>query len=338
MKTRRPAPDSRAPTGPEDVASDALALRDSATPADTSPPATRLEVVAAFAAVYLIWGSTYLAIRFAIETMPPFLMAGARFLTAGAILYAARRAVGAPKPDARQWAAAAVIGGLLLFGGNGGVVWAEQLVPSGIAALIVAIVPLWMVVLDWARRGGARPSGRVLIGVAIGLAGVALLVGPDAFNSGDAAGAIHPVGAIVLVLASLSWAVGSLYSRGAPVPEGAPLLATAMQMLCGGALLILAGIVTGEPGAVDVAGISAKSALALLYLIVFGSLIGYTAYVWLLRVQPAARVATYAYVNPVVAVFLGWAFADEPISARIVVAAAIIIGSVALITVSRRRS
>lgn len=294
------------------------------------------KVVAAFAAVYLIWGSTYLAILYAIQTLPPFLMAGVRFIVAGAVLFAWAWLRGARGATLVHWKSAAVVGGLLLLGGNGGVVWAEQRVASGLAALLVATVPLWMVLLEWLRRGGVRPDGRTITGVALGLAGLALLVGPNAFLGG---GRVDLLGAGVLVLASLSWAVGSLYARRAPLP-GSPLLATAMEMLAGGALLVVLGLATGEAGVVDPAAVSLRSWLALLYLIVFGSLVGFTAYIWLLGVSTPARVSTYAYVNPVVAVLLGWALASEPLTPRMVVAAAIIVCAVAAITTgqaTRRR-
>jgi drug/metabolite transporter (DMT)-like permease len=293
---------------------------------------SRAKVGTAFAAVYLIWGSTYLAIRFAIETIPPFLMAGARFLIAGALLFVWVRSRGAPKPTRSQWIAALVVGGLLLAGGNGGVVWAEQRVPSGITALLVATVPLWMVLLDWLRPGGARPGPGVVGGIVLGLGGIALLIQPGSFMAGSA---VDPIGAAVLGLAALSWAVGSLYSRHAKLPS-MPLLATSMEMLAGGALLVVMGLATGEASDVVPSAISGRSATALLYLVIFGSLVGFTAYVWLLRVASPARVSTYAYVNPVVAVILGWAFASEPLTARTLVAAAIIVGAVALITIGRR--
>lgn len=295
----------------------------------SAPPRGR--VAAAFAAIYLVWGSTYLAILFAIETLPPFLMAGARFLIAGALLYLWERSRGAPAPAPVHWRAAAVVGGLLLLGGNGGVVWAELHVPTGIAALLVATVPLWMVLLDWARPAGRRPSLTVGTGVLVGLGGIVLLVGPGALADGAS---VHPGGAAVLVLASLSWAIGSLYSRGAPRP-GSPFLATAMQMLAGGSLLLAFGAVVGEPSRLDLAGVSTRSWLAWLYLIAFGSLIGYTSYIWLLKATTPARVSTYAYVNPVVAVALGWAFAGERLAPRTFLAAAIIIAAVALITLGR---
>lgn len=294
----------------------------------TTPPRSR--VLLAFAAVYVIWGSTYLAIRFAIETIPPFLMAGVRFLIAGGLMYAvARRTQG--RPTAAQWRAAVVVGALLLLGGNGGVVWAELRVPSGIAALLVALVPCWMVLLDWAAPGGRRPSPAVLMGVLLGLAGLFWLVGPDAILGGDR---VDPLGAAVLALASLSWAAGSIYSRHAPAPS--PVLAIGMQMLAGGAALVILAAATGEFGAFDASAVSARSVAALGYLIVFGALIGFSAYMWLLRVSTPAKVSTYAYVNPIVAVLLGWALAGEALNARIGVAALVIVMGVALITLARR--
>ena len=295
----------------------------------TDQRASKLQIALALGAVYVVWGSTYLAIRFAIETLPPFLMAGVRFVIAGALLYAWSRARGAERPGRLQWRAAAIVGGCLLLGGNGGVVWAEQRVDSGIAALIVTTVPLWLVLLDWLRPGGRRPGWRVALGLVIGFAGVTLLVRP-----GSGGGAVDPVGAGVLVLASLSWAWGSLASRRLPLPAS-PILATGMEMLAGGGLLLAAGLVTGEAGRFDPAGVSTTSLAALGYLIVFGSFVGFTAYVWLLRVVSPAIVGTYAYVNPVVAVLLGWAFAGEPLTATTLIAAAVIIGGVAVITTQR---
>ena len=296
-----------------------------------SPP-SRAKVIAAFAAVYVIWGSTYLAILFAIETMPPFAMAGVRFAIAGGLLYGWARLNGSPPPGGRHWRSALIVGGALLLGGNGAVTWAEQFVPSGITSLLVATVPVWMVLLEWARRDSPRPGGIVAIGLLLGLAGMALLVGPGAFGGAQR---VSLVGAMVLTGGSISWAAGSIYQRHAVLPAGSPLLATGMQMLAGGALLLVAATVTGEWGDVDPSGISLRSALALLYLIVFGALIGFSAYLWLLRVSTPAKVSTYAYVNPVVAVFLGWAFAGERLEPRTILAAAVIVAAVALITAGR---
>ena len=288
--------------------------------------ASRGKLIAAFAAVYIIWGSTYLAIRFALETLPPFLMAGARFMTAGAIVYGFLIARGARHPTRRNWRDGAIIGAFLLLGGNGGVVWAEQYVVSGIAALLVATLPIWMLLFDWMHGSGGKPTGRTVLGIALGLIGVAVLVGPQELG----VGAVPLVPALVLVGASISWAWGSIYSRGAAKPSS-PMMTTAVQMLSGGALLLVAGTVAGEWGGLDLAGASAKSILALLYLLIFGSIIGYSAYIWLLHHAQPTHVATYAYVNPVVAVFLGWLLADEPLTARVLLAAAVIIAGVAVI-------
>jgi drug/metabolite transporter (DMT)-like permease len=288
------------------------------------PPQGKL--ITAFAAVYLIWGSTYLAIRFAIETIPPHLMAAARFLVAGAILYAWSLWRGAPAPTLRNWRASAIVGGFLLLGGNGAVVWAETRVPSGLTALLVAMVPIWMLVLEMhPRLGGKRPRAAVVAGLVLGLAGLALLVAP-----GKLAGRVDPIGAGVLVLGCLSWAFGSLQSRVADLPKSG-LLAAAMEMLCGGALLLLFGLATGQAGQLSLAAISARSLVSLVYLIFFGSLIGFTAYIWLLGATTPARVSTYAYVNPVVAVLLGWGFANEPMTLRTMLAAAVIVGGVVVI-------
>ncbi len=293
----------------------------------------RARLLMAFAAVYIVWGSTYLAIRFAVETLPPLLMAGARFLIAGTILLAyARVRERTAGPTRADWKTGLVSGALLLLGGNGAVVWAELRVPSGIAALLVAVVPLWMVLLEWLRPGGRRPAGAVFAGVALGLLGLLLLVGPDALLRGD--GDISMVGAGVLMIGAFSWAVGSLYTKRAPKPSSANH-GSGTQMLAGGAWLFAAGVVTGELGQLGSLHVSARSLLGFAYLVTFGSLIGFTAYVYLLAHTTAAKAATYAYVNPVVAVVLGWAFAGEPITPRTLLAAAVILGGVAIITVAR---
>jgi drug/metabolite transporter (DMT)-like permease len=290
-------------------------------------PAT-WKIVAAFAAVYLIWGSTYLAIRFMVEALPPFVMAGLRFLIAGGLLYAWARFQGAARPSAVHWRTTLIIGGLLLLGGNGGVVWAEKHVPSGLTALIVATVSLWIVLIDWQRQGGVRPTGRVVLGVFLGLLGVGILVGPSQFAGAQR---IDPVGAGVLVLAALSWAIGSVYSRHVRIPESS-LLTTAMEMLGGGVCLMVFGTIVGDWSALSLSAVTPKSIMSLAYLIVFGSLIGFTAYMWLLKVTTPARAATYAYVNPIVAVILGWLLADEAMSARTIIAAAVIVTGVVFIT------
>ncbi len=285
-------------------------------------PGFRWRLVLAFAAIYVGWGSTYLAIRFGVETIPPFFLAGVRFLLAGSTLYLWSARAGAASPTARQWRDAAIVGGLMLLGGNGLVSWAETSVPSGIAALIIAVVPLFVAVFQWKRPTLATASG-----IALGFAGIAILVGAGAV--GDA-GRVRPLGALALVAASASWAAGSLYSRRADRPASS-LRSAAIQMLAGGTLLIAAGTAGGQWRGFHPADVSAKSLASLLYLVVVGSIAGYTAYLWLLQVTTPDRAATYAYANPVIAVVLGWALAGEPLTWRVAAAGAVIIAAVALI-------
>ena len=290
---------------------------------------SRVLIVLAFAAVYLIWGSTYLAIRYAIETLPPFLMAGSRFFTAGLILFVWAVGKGeSVRASVSQWPRAFLIGALLLLCGNGGVTWAEKYIASGLAALLIASEPLWVVMLNWAitRR---RPNTKVLFGVCIGLAGVALLIG-NGLKQVDAS-SMSLIGAGVVLLSSLAWAVGSVYVNRRPI-QASTSMASAMQMLAGGSLLLLLALMAGDFQRLNLANASWRSIVSFVYLTFFGSLVAFTAYSWLLRSVTTARAATYAYVNPVVAVLLGWLFASEPLTSRIVVAAAIIVGSVALIT------
>ena len=292
---------------------------------------SRAKIAAAFAAIYIIWGSTFLGIRYAIETMPPLLMAGTRFVIAGTILYAWAAVREGAHPTRRQWLNTAIVGALLLTVGNGAVSWAEQYVPSGLAALVVAITPLWMVIFESLRAGGDRPNKRILGGIALGFAGLILLIGPGDILGGAA---VDPRSAAVLLAGTLAWAGGSIYSRSVALPRSARL-STAMQMLAAGVLLLIAGAIRGEASEVSVEAMSLKSVLAVGYLIVFGSIIGFTAYSWLLTVSSAARVSTYAYVNPVVALLLGWALADEPLGPRTIVAAGVVLAGVALITLAR---
>ena len=293
--------------------------------------ASRAQIIAAFASIYLVWGSTYLAIRYAIETIPPFTMGGARFLVSGVMLYAWARYRGAPRPTRLNWRNAAIAGAFLLLGGNGAVVWAEQYVPSGLTALLVSILPFWLVIIEWVRPPRRRPSGLVLVGLVLGFVGIIVLIGPGNLGGN---GDIPLLGAFVLILGSLSWAIGSFWSRDAKLPESG-LLTTGMEMLAGGSLLLLVGVVSGELTDFDIQRVSRDSAIGLLYLITFGSLIGFTSYIWLLDKVSPAILGTYAYVNPIVAVLLGWAIAGETLSIRTGVAAAIVICAVALITSAR---
>lgn len=294
------------------------------------PAPSRALVLAAFAAVYLIWGSTYLFIRFAVQELPPFTVGGVRFLLAGSILLAWARLSGQPFPTRREAASAAIGGLFLLLGGNGAVVWASQRVPSGMAALIVATLPVWMVLIEWLRPGGRRPRTGVFLGIALGLAGIAALLDPRTPGTAEA---VDPLGAAVLCLGSIAWAAGSIYMRGVPMPRSA-LFSNGVQMVTGGIGLAVLGTIVGELGWLDIGAASPRALLSVLYLMVFGSLIGFTAYTFILRVSTPARVSTYAYVNPVVAVFLGWMFAGESVTARTMGAAAIILASVAIVTLA----
>ena len=289
----------------------------------------RARMIIAFSAVYLIWGSTYLAIRFSIETLPAFLSAGLRSLLAGLILYTFARFIKKdPAPYQKHWGPAFIAGGFLLTGGNGCVVLAERYVPSGLAALFVAIVPLWMVLLEWWKTK-TRPSNGVFFGIGFGFLGVWLLMAPDLFHRGEHS--IHLEGALLLLLASLSWSVGSIYSRNADLPKS-PFISIAMQMIGGGVLLLLMGLGRGEYAHLHVMNFSAKSIGALAYLIVFGSLLGFTAYLWLLKNAGVARTSTYAFVNPLVAIVLGWALAGEKLDMQTAIAAFFVLVAVIIIT------
>lgn len=294
--------------------------------------ANAASVWAALVAVYIVWGSTYLAIRVTVETIPPLLSAATRFLVAGAILYALtfrRGDAAGDRPRAVHWRSAAVIGSLMLFGGNGLVSVAELRVPSGLTSLIIASVPLWMVAI---RVTLLRERVRWLetAGLVLGFGGIVLLADP--FGEGGA----DMVGVATLLVASLSWAIGSLYARRAPLPAR-PLVGTAMQMLAGGAVLTVVATAGGEWADLEVAAISLESLLGLGFLIVFGSLVGFASYVWLLRSARTSLVSTYAYVNPIVAVFLGWAILGEAVTARTLLAGAVIVTAVALIVSARSR-
>jgi drug/metabolite transporter (DMT)-like permease len=281
----------------------------------------------AFAAVYILWGSKILGIRIAIETIPPLAMAAMRHSLVGVILYPILRVRTGIRATVAHWWTAAVTGVSLLCISNGGLSWAEQRVPSGIAALLVATISLWLVILDWLRPGGTRPGPRVIVGLVLGFGGMALLVGPAKLGG---ARRIDLVGTGVLVVASFVWACASLYSKQRTMPAS-PLLVVAMQSLAGAAALWIAAVVSGEIHAVHLAAISGRSWMALIYLIVFGSGMGFTAYLYILKNSTASKVATYAFVNPVVALFLGWMLAGETITTRTAIAAAVILTAVVLV-------
>jgi len=291
----------------------------------------RTRVIIAFAAVYLLWGSTYLFIKYAIATIPPFLLGASRFFVAGALLYAAARWRGAPKPTRGELRAAAITGVLMLAFGNGAVMWAEQSVPSGIVALIVSSVPIWIVVLDWLRPNGRRPRGPVLLGLAMGFAGIVILVGPRAIVG---RGHIDEVAAGILLVGSVSWAVGTLITRVGKRP-GSAIVFAALQMLAASVAMLIVAFIAREPASLSLGNVSMGSLISWVYLVIAGSIIGYTAYVYLLGMVSATKAATYAYVNPIIAVVLGWAFANEPLGLRTLVAATVILASVAIITATQ---
>ncbi|MEN8375276.1 MAG: EamA family transporter [Gemmatimonadota bacterium] len=280
--------------------------------------------VAAFGAIYLIWGSTYLAIRYGVETIPPYLMTGVRCLIAGGLLYGWSRWRGSSRPAGRAWLAAVGVGSLLFVVGQGVLSWAETRVPSGPAALLVATIPLWMVLVDWARRGGPAPAGRVWLGIGVGLSGVLLLTIPR----GGAAG-VDPLGAVAILFAAISWSVGSFWARSPTLPESRTQSA-GMQLLAAGAVLVVIAAAVGEPSGFDPRAVSGRSLAALTYLILFGSVVAFSAYIWLLDHSTPARIGSHAYVNPIIAVLLGVAAGDGAFSGWIVLATAAVVGAVML--------
>jgi len=296
------------------------------------PKVNPLYSLLALLIVYIFWGGTYLGIRLAVQTIPPFLMAGTRFLTAGTAVYGYARLRGAERPGRAHWLSAGAVGALLLVGGNGLVSWAEQLVPSGIAALLVATVPLWMILLGLLDRRSPRPGLVVFAGVLLGFVGVAVLVLP----SGSGPDRISPLGVAALLAGAVFWAWGSLRSRSAKLPAS-PLLANGMQMIVGGLLLVVAGLATGEGSRLELARVSLRSLLGLGYLVSFGSIVAYNAYIWLLKNADPTWVSTYAFVNPIVAVFLGWLIANEQLAPRSLLATVIIVLAVVIITVTKNR-
>ena len=295
---------------------------------------TRVRIIIAFAALYLVWGSTYLGIRFAIESIPPFLMAGTRFLLAGVIMYAIAWSQGTCKSSWANWRTSLIIGACLLLAGNGGVTISEEYIDSGLAALIVAIVPIYIVILGWATGMTLKPAPIIWLGLVGGFIGVGILLGPALRFSSN--GGRHPaIGMSILLVTSFIWSAGSLYSRMAK-HAASPFITAAQQMLCGGLLLLFAGIMTGEIRRFHPSSISSLSLASFIYLVIIGAVVGYTAYIWLLRHCEPAKVATYAYVNPIVAVLLGTAFAGETLSMRVLIAAALIIGSVAIVITAQQ--
>jgi drug/metabolite transporter (DMT)-like permease len=292
-----------------------------------------LKIILAFAAVYIIWGTTYLAIRVAVQTIPPFFMAGTRFVIAGGLMYLFLRARGAPPPQRFHWPAAIIVGALLLGGGSGLVTWSEQTIPSSVAALVIATVPLWITLFDMLIYKAGRPDKKVIAGLLLGFLGILLLLGPDQLmGTAD----FNGTALLILIISPILWSFGSLYSRQARLPQNV-FMATAMEMLAGGIVLLIAGLVTGEAARLDLAAISTSSWLSMIYLFLFGSIVAFTAYIWLLKTVTASKAATYSYVNPIIAVFLGWLILSEPITPIMIAAMLIIIIAVVLITTRQPR-
>ena len=291
-----------------------------------------LLLIAAFFAVYVFWGSTYLAIKYAIETLPPFLMAGSRFLFAGSVLFLwARLSKDYETPTRAHWKTSFIVGTLLLLGGNGGVVLAQHYIPSSLAALLVATEPLWIVVLSWLWLKRGRPNWKVTLGLLLGFAGVWMLINGRASSSVDVAGSTQWIGIIAVIIGAFSWAAGSIYGLRASVPKSS-LLTAGMQMIAGSISLLLVGAIRGEWSAFEPSAVSYNSLFGLAYLVIFGSLVGFTAYSWLLKNARPSMVATYAYVNPVIAVLLGWLIAGESMTGQMLIGAGIVVTSVMLIT------
>jgi drug/metabolite transporter (DMT)-like permease len=296
--------------------------------------AMKYKIYLALLSIYIIWGSTYLAIRFAVDTLPPFLMAGIRFTIPGLIFYIWQRQRGEPAPSRFHWRSAVLIGFFLLAAGNGVVSWAEQRVVSGVTALLIGSMPVWMVLIDSIWTRSHRPTRATLAGVLLGLVGIVLLIAPSLVEGSE--NQLDLVGVLVVLMGTLSWTIGSLYSRSAVLPKS-PLLGTGMEMLAGGLILLLWGTVTGEWSRLELAQVSTRSFLALLYLIVFGSMVGFSSYTWLLRNAPTPLVSTFAYVNPLIAVLLGSLLADEPLTVNILISALVIVSAVFLINTARSR-
>jgi drug/metabolite transporter (DMT)-like permease len=298
-------------------------------------PSRRVLLWAGLLVLYLVWGSTYLGIRIAVETIPPFSMAAIRFFLAGAVLLGwsiAREGREFRWPSRREWRDTTIVGALLLGGGMGMVAWGEQTIPSGITALLIALMPVWIAVLGRLAFGERLPRAAV-VGVAVGLVGVAILVGP----SDNPVERFAPAGIAALIVSPICWASGSLFSAHRAQLPTQPLVATGGQMLAGSLVLATFALVTGEPGRLHPAAVSGESLAALAYLTVIGSLVAFTTYGWLLRIAPLPLIATYAYVNPIVAVILGWLVLAEPLTPRTVVAGAVIVFAVALIITARGR-
>ncbi len=289
-------------------------------------PATK--ILLAFAAIYVIWGTTYLAMAIAVQSLPPFAIAGSRFVVAALVLIAIMTCRGVGLPTLRQWKWAAIIGCCLVVGGNGLVMWGIQKIPSGICAVVIATMPLWMTLFDWLFYRGPKPGWRVCLGLVLGLAGIVLLIGPSQLSTEQARW--HLPSMLAVVCAPIFWSLGSLHSRQVDLPENV-FMSTGVQMLCGGTVLLGVSVLLREPFSIDWSAVQWSSVAAVVYLAIFGSLVALTSYMWLLKNAVASRVATYTYINPVIAVFLGWWVLSEPITWTTFLAIVVIVSAVAMI-------
>ncbi|UOQ53713.1 drug/metabolite exporter YedA [Hymenobacter cellulosivorans] len=303
--------------------------------ASATPAPSRAAILGAFAIVYIIWGSTYLGIRFAIDSMPPLLMAGSRYLLAGLLLYTFMRLRGEAAPTRQGWATAVIIGICLLTFGNGGVTLGEQYIPSGMTSLLVATVPMFLALLGWLSGVAARPTARVALGLVLGLVGVYLLARTPGASHVALPGH-EAIGITLVLVAALVWAIGSLYSKKKQAASS-PFLAGGMQMICGGLTMVILGLVRGEATDFELAAVTTKSWMAYIYLVTFGSIVAFSAYIWLLRAVEPALAGTYAFVNPVVAVLLGWAFAGEQLTTGMLGGAALIVAAVVMVVLGGRQ-
>lgn len=281
----------------------------------------------AFGAVYILWGSTYLALHFVLETMPPFLMAAFRFMIAGSIMLAFAKFSKQAWPTKEEFKNACIVGFLLLVVGNGGVVWAQQYIPSGVTALIVTIEPVWVVLLLWMKSNNQKPTPIFWLGILLGASGMFILVGASAFSHLEQ---LNPWGVLALLISSISWAVGSIYALSTKLPSSSSM-STGFQMLAAGICMLIIGSSSGEWINLELSEISTNSILGFLYLIIFGSLLGFTSYSYIVKKANPTNVSTYAYVNPIIAVFLGWYFGNERVESHTLVAAAFLISAVVLI-------
>jgi drug/metabolite transporter (DMT)-like permease len=303
-------------------------------PAATAPLSVRVKIALAFAAIYVIWGSTFLATRYAVVTIPPFFVSGTRFFLAGVALFGFARIRNREPLTARTWLSAAAMGTLFFVICHGGVSWAAKHVPSGVLALLMSSISMWTAILEIAGRSRTRPGRRVMVSLLVGFAGIALLVVRPEVLAGSHSGSL---GAVVVLVGAFSWAAGTVLTKKVPLPSSV-ILSAAMQMLCGGGLLIVLGIVTGQGAGWSPASISPQSAIAMVFLTLIGSLVGFTCYIWLLGHCPPTQVATYAYVNPIIALFLGSMIAGEQLSFRSLAASVIVVGAVAAIVSAKRPS